>query len=426
MHNFNFDEFQDPIGKSDLELYAGEIGERGHRDNLDVIRTGLPIINREEEFIRRDGSHIWLLTSKIPLRDSQGSVIGLVGIGRNITEMKIAADKIEQERILLRTLINVLPDPVYFKDLSGRKTISNVAYYHKREPTDENNEIGKTDFDLFPGPVAMRGYLDDQEVFNKGISIINREEDFIQEDGRTVWVYTSKVPLRNAKGEIIGLVGIAHDITMLKELEQSLRANAERTIMLMKELEHRVKNNLNMVSSLLSLDLDSIAVREDRERFETAIGRIDSLSSIYERLYLSDDLATVDLRAYFVALIDSVRKAFMTQDEGVTIDANLDDLLLPPGKALPLGLILNEMLTNSIKYAYANKAGGEIRICLLRQGHNAILSVADDGPGFPPTLAPDTSSSTGMMIMQMLAKQLKAEIRLQSSGGANISVIFPV
>jgi len=93
---------------------------------------------------------------------------------------------------------------------------------------------------------------------------------------------------------------------------------------------------------------------------------------------------------------------------------------------LPLGLILNEMLTNSIKYAYANKAGGEIRVSLLRQGHNAILSVADDGPGFPPTLDPDTSSSTGMMIMHMLAKQLKAKIRLQSLGGAKISVIFPI
>ena len=329
IENFNFDEYQDPIGKSDLELYAGETGERGHRDNLDVIRTGQPIINREEEFIRRDGSHIWLLTSKIPLRDSRGDIIGLVGIGRNITDMKIAADKIEQERIFLRTLINVLPDPVYFKDLSGRKTISNVAYYHHQEPTDENNEIGKTDFDLFPGPVAMRGYLDDQEVFNKGIPIINREEDFVQEDGRTVWVYTSKVPLRNAKGEIIGLVGIAHDITMLKELERGLRANADRTIMLMKELEHRVKNNLNMISSILSLDLDSVATQKDRDRFESAIGRINSLSSIYERLYLSDDLATVDLKAYFSSLIASIQKAMMTQDEGVTIDSNLDELNRP-------------------------------------------------------------------------------------------------
>ena len=426
MENFNLDMLQNPIGMNDLELFPGEIGERGHRDNLEVIRTGRPIINREEEFVRQDGSHVWLLTSKIPLRDSQGDVIGLVGIGRNITDMKLATDRIEQERILLRTLIDVLPDPVYFKDLSGRKIISNVAYYHKKEPTDENNEIGKTDFDLFPGPVAIRGYLDDQKVFNEGIPIINREEDFVQEDGRTVWVYTSKVPLRNLNGEIIGLVGIAHDITMLKELERHLRENAERTITLMQELEHRVKNNLSLIGSLLSLDLDSIIDPSDRDRFESAIGRINSLSSLYERLCLSDDRATVNLQSYFTSLVDSVQKAIMPQDAGVTIVTNIDELHLPAEQALPLGLVLNEMLINAFKYAYPTQAQGKIRISLLRQGNRATLSVADDGPGFPIGLDPHTATSTGMLIMNMLAKQLKAELKLESIGGANISILFSV
>jgi PAS domain S-box-containing protein len=426
VENFSISESQDPIGKNDLELFPGEIGERGHRDNIEVIRTGRAIINREEKFIRRDGSPVWLLTSKIPLRDYKGEIIGLVGIGRDITAMKLSADKIEQERIFLKTLINVLPDPVYFKDLSGRKTISNVAYYHKKEPTDENNEIGKTDLELFPGPVGLRGYRDDLKVFEEGASILNREEDFVEEDGRTVWVSTSKVPLRNAKGEIIGLVGIAHDITMLKELEGNLRASAERTLLLMKELEHRVKNNLSMIASLLSLDLDSTSEGADRERFKTAIERIDSLASIYECLYLSDDPTLVDLRFYFTSLVDSIREALTAKDGGPTIVMNFDELRLSPEQAFPLGLILNEMLTNAFKYAYPAKSGGIIRIGMSKRDDRATLSVADEGPGFPEGFDLDTASSNGMTLMKMLAKQLKAELSIETKGGASISIAFPL
>jgi PAS domain S-box-containing protein len=423
---FRISESDDPIGKTDLELFPGEIGERGHRDNVEVIRSGRAIINREEMFIKKDGSPVWLLTSKIPLRDSQGEVIGLVGIGRDITEMKLYGEKIEQERILLRTLINVLPDPVYFKDLSGRKTISNVAYYHKKEPTDENNEIGKTDLELFPGPVGQRGYQDDQKVFKEGASILHREEDFVEEDGRTIWVSTSKVPLRNAKGEIIGLVGIAHDITMLKELEGSLRASAERTLLLMKELEHRVKNHLSMICSLLSLDLDSMPEGRDRERFETAIERIGSLASIYECLYLSDDPALVDLRFYLASLVESIRKALAEKEGGPTIVANFDELRASPGQAFPLGLILNEMLTNAFKYAYPPKSGGIIRVGLLKRDDRAELCVADEGPGFPQGLDLDTALSTGMTLMKTLAMQLKGELRIESGSGARISLVFPL
>jgi PAS domain S-box-containing protein len=414
----------DPLGKTDLQLFPGEAGARGHRDNLAVIENGEPIINREEEFFEADGDRRWLLTSKIPLRDSQGAVIGLVGIGRDITERKTSEDKIAQERIFLQTLIDILPDIVYFKDSSGRTIISNSASVKHIERNPENEGLDKTDLEMFPGRIGIRGYSDDQRVLKEGTSITNREEDFVDPEGRVNWLSTSKFPLRNAQGEIIGLVGIGHDITEQKRIERSLRMSADQASVLMKELEHRVKNNLGVVSSLLNLELDALRDEEDKAVFRAAIGRIDSISSVYERLYLSADLATVDVRAYVEYLVDAIFRTTAISGEYLRVTTKLIDLQLDAAHAVPVGLILNEMMTNALKYAYPPRTKGEIHVSLEESGGIVSLCVADDGVGLPGAIDAKTSTSTGMMIMAMLAEQLRGELRIESANGTKASISF--
>ena len=414
---------EEVLGKTDLELFPGETGIRGHRDNMAVIEGVETIINREESFARPDGSLFWLLTSKIQLRDHTGAVVGLVGIGRDITERKKAEDEAAQERIFLRTLINNLPDPVYFKDLSGRKTISNIAAFHGKDPSAENDELGKTDLELFSPEIALRGYQDDQKVFG-GEPILNREEYFPDDSGGARWLLTSKVPLRNAQGEIFGLVGIGRDITAQKRLEESLRRTAEQKSVLMRELEHRVKNSLNVISSLLNLELDAIGDEAARRVLGSAIGRIDSITSVYERLYMSEDLATVDMRDYVERLAASIHRTMALGGDRLRVSMALEELKLDAARAVPVGLILNEMLTNAFKYAYPLGAEGEIRVTLARCGDLARLSVADDGAGLPEGLDPATATSTGMMIMSMLAQQLGGELRLETGDGTTASVTF--
>ncbi len=423
IENIGLVDKEEALGKTDLELFPGEVGERGHGDNLVVIESGEPIFNREESFARADGGKRWLLTSKIPLRDYQGAVIGLVGIGRDITERKKAEDEVAQERIFLKTLIDNLPDPVYFKDLSGRKTISNIASFHGKEQSAENDQLGKTDFELFPPEIAMRGQEDDRQVF-AGKPIINREEDFLDEDGTVHWLLTSKVPIRNAQGEIVGLVGVGRDITVQKRLEESLRRNAEQKSMLMKELEHRVKNNLSVIVSLLNLEMDAMGDESAKLVLRSAIGRIDSISSAYERLYMSDDLATVDMRVYVERLVDSIHGAMDPGGDRLRVTKSLADLKLDAAHAVPVGLILNEMMTNAFKYAYPDSEGGEIRVSLEEAGGLVRLTVADDGTGLPAGLEPATASSTGMMIMSMLARQLGGELRFAPGKGTEASLSF--
>jgi PAS domain S-box-containing protein len=215
----------DAIGKSDFDLFPPEVAKKFYDDDQKVIH-GEPVINREEHFFDEAGRKRWLLTSKLPLRDQDGKIVGLVGIGHDITERKQAEETLDRERRLLRTLIDNLPDAIYAKDTAGRKTLANLADLKNLHFKTEAETIGKTDFDLFPRELAEKLYADDQKVI-QGQPLINREEYYLDDQGREHWLLTSKLPLRDQNGTITGLVGINRDITARKQAEIKLAYEQE-------------------------------------------------------------------------------------------------------------------------------------------------------------------------------------------------------
>jgi PAS domain S-box-containing protein len=224
----------DAIGKSDFDLFPPDIARKFWEDDQKVIH-GEPVTNREEYFLDDQGRKRWLLTSKLPLRDQGGKIIGLVGIGRDITKRKQVEETLDQERRLLRTLIDNLPDAIYAKDTADRKTLSNLADQKNLGCATEAETIGKTDFDLFPRELAERLHADDLKVI-QGHSVINREEYFLDQQGRKRWLLTSKLPLHDQGGNVIGLVGINRDITEHKLAEDKLAYEQELFQMLLDNL----------------------------------------------------------------------------------------------------------------------------------------------------------------------------------------------
>ena len=210
------------IGKTDFDLFPKEIAEAFYADDMRVIQKGESVINREEKVILPNGETHWLLTSKLPWRTDH-KIIGLVGIGRDITDQMKAELKLKEERNLLRTLIDNLPDAIYAKDAEARKTLTNPADLKNLGCKTEGEAVGKTDFDVFPKEIANAFFADDQIVLKEGKPVINREEKIVMPDGTTRWLLTSKIPWRNASGKIVGLVGIGHDITDKKNLEAEVQ-----------------------------------------------------------------------------------------------------------------------------------------------------------------------------------------------------------
>src|SRR5581483_4337677 len=161
----------------------------------------------------------WHLTTKVPGCDNDGNIIGMMSISRDITELVEAEVKLQEERNLLRTLIDNMPDCIYAKDAQGRKIIANPGDLKNLGCKTEADAIGKTDFDLFPKEIAERFFQGEQKVLQKGEPLVNQEEKVVRPDGETRWILSTKVPWHDAEGRIIGLVGIGRDITEKKNLE---------------------------------------------------------------------------------------------------------------------------------------------------------------------------------------------------------------
>jgi PAS domain S-box-containing protein len=217
------------IGKSDFDLFPQELAARYRAEEEEMIRSGKGLFNHEGPTVdaSKRGKNRWVATTKVILRDAHGTVTGFIGVGRDITERRRMEEVLAQERSLLRTLINNLPDCIYAKDSAGRKILANPADLKNLGCKTEAEAIGKTDFDLFPKEIAEKFYADDMKVI-QGQPVINREEYFLDEAGKKRWLLTSKLPLRDQNDQIIGLVGVGRDITEQMQATAALRQSEER------------------------------------------------------------------------------------------------------------------------------------------------------------------------------------------------------
>ena len=290
------------IGKTDFDTFPEEHARMAFAEEQAIISTGQPILPKLQKVTRMDGSSGWYLTTKMAWRDKDGNIIGTVGVTRNVTELKKAEDTLARERLLLRTLIDNLPDGVYAKDITGRKTLANPADLKVMSCKSEAEAIGKNDFDLFPKDIAEKFWADDQKVI-AGEPVINREEYYFDEAGRKRWLLTSKLPLRDQDGKIVGLVGIGRDITQQKAAEDALRQSEEKLRQSAVQLE-RSNRELQDFAYVASHDLQEplrkVTVFSERLRETNAdkfspdsLGYLDRMQKATTRMQtLINDLLT--------------------------------------------------------------------------------------------------------------------------------------
>ncbi len=209
----------------------------------------------EAELLCKNGTAVWTETTMHYHLNPENNHWEVYGVTRNISERKQAEEKLAAERSLLRTLINNLPDRVYVKDLRGRKVISNIADWQASGGKTMEDIIGKTDLETYPPELAQEFWANDQAVIETGIPIINREEPGRDSLGNPVSVLSSKLPLRDGQGKIIGLVGVGRDITSRKRVEEALRESQRQMATLMGNLPgmvFRCKNDPDWTMEFIS------------------------------------------------------------------------------------------------------------------------------------------------------------------------------
>jgi PAS domain S-box-containing protein len=220
------------------------------------------------------------------------------------------------------------------------------------------------------------------------------------------------------------LVASLFDMTAYHEAERKLHAALREKDVLLKEVHHRVKNNLQVISSLLSLQAQYVADDGARAVFASSQSRVQSIALVHEKLYQSRNLSHIKLAEYLKTLITDLLSAHSARERGISSVIDVADLSLTVDVAIPCGLIVNELVSNALKHAFSSKPG-TVTVRAVRTNPELIeLSVADDGRGLPQTPAPDGSSSLGLDLVFTFAEQLGAEVEIVRSAGTTFVFRF--
>jgi two-component sensor histidine kinase len=214
------------------------------------------------------------------------------------------------------------------------------------------------------------------------------------------------------------------DVTEQRKAEEQLKKSLGEKEMLIKEIHHRVKNNLMVISSLLSLQSQYIKNKDDLEMFEKSKSRAKSMALIHERLYQSKDLKRIDFGEYIEKMATDMFNTYISDSEKIKLEIDVENAMLDINTTIPLGLILNELLNNSIKYAFPDGRKGIIRVVFSKRGEIFQLKVEDNGIGFPDNIEFGNTDSLGLQLINSLTEQIDGTINLNTNNGASITISF--
>jgi PAS domain S-box-containing protein len=389
-------------------VIAGEVEAADYFENVIITKKG------EKKVIG------WRNTV---LRDRRDNIIGTLSSGLDITESKAMAEELSRKNALLAGLLDSIPDRVFFKNRGGIYLGCNPEFSRfVGRPREEI--VGRTDYDLFPKEKADFYRETDRAMMERGEP--RRMESWIDyPDGSRLLSDAIKAPLRSVTGELIGLVGVSRDITEFKRAEEQIMASLREKEVLLKEIHHRVKNNLQVISSLLHLQSQSIQDPQNLEIFRESQNRVRSLALVHERLLRSPDLASVDFGEYIRNIVSSLFSSYHTLAQGVSSEVEAEEIYLGVDLATPCGLILNELISNALKHAFPEGRRGKISISFHRREKGQyVMRVRDDGIGFPPALDIGHTETLGLQLVDTLSKQLAGTLELNREGGADFTLTF--
>jgi two-component system, sensor histidine kinase PdtaS len=220
---------------------------------------------------------------------------------------------------------------------------------------------------------------------------------------------------------------VNQDITERIVFEERLKASLREKEVLLKEVHHRVKNNMQIISSLLRLQSDQVSHPEVQVVFQESQNRIRSMALVHEMLYQSPDLASISFGAYLKNLVNGLLRSFRVDTNQITLTLELADLPLGIDLALSCGLIINELVSNSLKHAFPENRRGEVSVSVRQVSpEELMIMVRDTGVGLPPDLDIRKTSSLGLRLVTLLVGQINGSLELDSAPGATFLIRFPV
>jgi PAS domain S-box-containing protein len=417
---------EDWYGKTNDQLWPPETAASFNKGDQEVLSKG-----RSMEFIESlphpDGQIRTQMTTKFRvLKDDEPAYLG--GIGLDITDHKLAEEALREseEKFRLLTEQSLLGIVIIQDGLVKyvNEAASGIAEYSIEEVLDwKPNEFGKLFY-----PDDLEFVMEQAQKKQEGTEDVVTHYSYrmLTKSGKVKWVdqYSKTITFVGKTADLITII----DITESKLAEDRIKASLEEKEILLREIHHRVKNNMQVVISLLSLQSDKIKDQQYVEMLKESQDRIKSMALIHEKLYQSKDFANIDFDGYVKALVNSLFVSHGANPDKIASKIEIKDISLGLDYAIPCGLIINELVSNSLKYAFPNEREGEIGIGLQKTSENEVeLTVSDNGIGIPEELDFGTIESLGLDLVKVLAEhQLGGKIELKRAGGTSFSIRFTV
>jgi PAS domain S-box-containing protein len=440
--------FGDPGGRHCYEYYFGFSQPCEFCESHKVLETGQP---HHWEVSGPDGSVYDAYN--LPFTDIDGSPM-ILEMDIDVTEQKKAEERLQESEGRYRNIVETANEGISIIDAEERITFVNKQI---------EDMLGYSSEELVGRP--MWNFLSDEskaiikQAFKKGRENINEslEVKFIRKDGSLLWTHTNAKSIFDKGGKFLGILNLHTDITKRKEVEEALR-NLE--IARKKEIHHRIKNNLQVISSLLDLQAEkfrnrkSINESEVLEAFRESQDRVISMALIHEELYRGEELDKLNFSLYIKKLADALFFTYRLGNANVSLNMDLEEnILLDMDTAVPLGIIVNELVSNSLKYAFSDRDKGKIQIKFHKDGNQIkfhkdkngehrniieksknkdykstsfILTVSDNGVGISENLDIEELDSLGLQLVTFLVDQLDGELELKKSNGTEFIIRFTV
>jgi two-component sensor histidine kinase len=231
--------------------------------------------------------------------------------------------------------------------------------------------------------------------------------------------------VKDVSGNPLYFLPMIEDINERKRMEDEIKASLKEKETLLREIHHRVKNNMQIINSLLSLQEGYIKDKESIELFRDTQNRVRSMAMVHEKLYQSKNLARINFAEYIYSLISEILSSYKVSPDIIKIKKDVKNLFFGIDTAIPLALITNELIINSLKHAFPNGRKGEISISIQSYNGKIILVISDNGAGIPLNIDFKNTDTLGLQLVNNLTEQLDGEIELERNNGTTFRITFP-
>lgn len=417
------------MGKHFSLFYTPESISSGHPEHELLMARTHGKFAEEGWRVRRDGSRFWASVLITAVPDKEGKLRGFSILTHDITERKQTRELLQDSERSLRLLADAMPQMVWTARPDGQLDYYNQRWYEFKGSS--TGQAGQETWKSILHPDDVERCLDAwYAAVDSGLpyEIEYRFRD--RKTGDYRWYLARALPLRDDQGAIMKWVGTATDIDDHKQLSEEMEHRVEertkelRQLLsekttLLQEVHHRVKNNLQVVCSLLSMQIACADGAPFAGPLEDAHSRVLAMSLIHEQIYRSNTLADLNFGEYIETLADRLFTAYCVDPSRIRLELNVDLIHLDVNHAIPCGLILNELLSNSLKHAFRDGRWGVIRVSLKKTDDGRVeLTVADDGNGLPVGFRLEDARSLGLLVVRTLIHQLRAEVSVTSDSGA--------